>query len=295
MNISHHNYESWFLLYADGELTPDEQTHVDQFLLQHPSLQEEFDQVMQLHLDNSDSIEFEEKELLKPGVLEELERVYRFEPDYAIQFPEKQLLYKRTPIKRMPLYRVAAAAAVLIGLMMFMQPYWTGESAPAIVVSTPDIDSPLIIASVQNKDIRETRIVAPAPQLRTSSPMLLTAVASPVRVEEPEAGATTAAEVLSQSIETGILAAPSAPLTNFSEEALQAAEQRMAQQAVAVPAVHHDAPNTELLLRTELENKEKGRIRGLFRTVGRSLFGEHSETDERRYIQVASFKFPVKQ
>lgn len=293
MNISRHNYESWFLLYADGELTPDEQTHVDQFLLQHPSLQEEFDQVMQLRLDNSDSIEFEEKELLKPGVLEELERVYRFEPDYAIQFPEKQLLYKRTPIKRMLLYRVTAAAAVLIGLMMFMQPFWTGESAPAIVVSTPDIDSPLIIASVQNKDIRETRIVAPAPQLRTSSTSHLTEDASPVRVEEPEAGAT-AAEVSSQSIETGILTAPSAPRTNFSEEALQAAEQRMAQQAVAVPAVHHDAPNTELLLRTELENKEKGRIRGLFRTVGRSLFGEHSETDERRYIQVASFKFPVK-
>jgi len=129
--------------------------------------------------------------------------------------------------------------------------------------------------------------------LRTSSTSHLTEDASPVRVEEPEAGAT-AAEVSSQSVETGILTAPSAPRTNFSEEALQAAEQRMAQQAIAVPAVHHDAPNTELLLRTELENKEKGRIRGLFRTVGRSLFGEHSETDERRYIQVASFKFPVK-
>ena len=293
MNISRHNYESWFLLYADGELTPDEQAHVDQFLLQHPSLQEEFDQVMLLRLDHSDTIEFEEKELLKPGVLEELERVYRFEPDYTIQFPEKQLLYKRTPVKRMPLYRVAAAAAVLIGLMIFMQPFWTGESAPAFVVSTPGIDSPLIIASVQDKDIRETRIIAPAPQLRASSPMLLTADASPVRVEEPEATATTA-EVSSQSNETAILTAPLAPRTNFSEEALQAAEQRMAQQAVAVPAVHHDAPNTELLLRTELENKEKGRIRGLFRTVGRSLFGEHSETDERRYIQVASFKFPVK-
>ncbi len=42
------NYETWFLLYADNELSAEEKATVLSFVEQHPTLQQEFDGIMQL-------------------------------------------------------------------------------------------------------------------------------------------------------------------------------------------------------------------------------------------------------
>jgi len=42
------NYETWFLLYADNELSAEEKATVLSFVQQHPTLQQEFDGIMQL-------------------------------------------------------------------------------------------------------------------------------------------------------------------------------------------------------------------------------------------------------
>lgn len=291
MNINHDNYESWFLLYADNELTSDEQSQVDHFLLQYPGLQEEFDQLMQLRLDGSDTIQFDEKDVLKPGVIAELERIYRIEPDYSIQFPNKQSLYKRTPVRRMPLYRVAAAAAILAGVFIVTRLYWTGPTSFQPVLTQIETPSPQVFSSAANNDIYDVQDVKVKQPLNSklktsatvgtvSSPTQETIVAT---FEQP-----IAAEEI--KIETS----PSSR-TNFTEEAVQAAEQRLSQQAAVVPVAHYDEPNTEALIRSALEDKGRSPVRGFIRKVGRSLFGELEQEDDRRYIRVASFKFPVKQ
>jgi len=292
VNINHDNYESWFLLYADNELTSDEQLQVDHFLLQYPALQEEFDQLMQLRLDGSDTIQFDEKDVLKPGVIAELERTYRIEPDYSIQFPNKQSLYKRTPVRRMPLYRVAAAAAILAGVFIVTRPYWTGPTSFQPVLTQIEIPSPQVFSSAANNDIYDVQDVK-VKQLLNSKLKTSTTVGTVSSPMQETIVATFEQPIVSEEIK--IETTPSSSRTNFTEEVVQAAEQRLSQQAVVVPVAHYDEPNTEALIRSALEDKGRSPVRGFIRKVGRSLFGELEQEDDRRYIRVASFKFPVKQ
>jgi|LakMenEpi03Aug12_release.lakeMendotaPanAssembly.Ray.scaffolds.fasta_scaffold136764_4 hypothetical protein len=61
--ISLENYESWFCAYVDKELTQEDAAAVELFVLQHPSLQEEF-LLLQQSVLPIENIVFENKELL---------------------------------------------------------------------------------------------------------------------------------------------------------------------------------------------------------------------------------------
>lgn len=66
MNINRHNYEEYFILYMDNELTGDERRMVEAFVEHHPDLKDELDNLIQYKLDPDTSIVFEGKEdLLK--------------------------------------------------------------------------------------------------------------------------------------------------------------------------------------------------------------------------------------
>jgi len=284
VSIDQHTYESWFLLYADGELSPDEQVQVDHFLLLHPELQDEFDQLMHVRLDATEHIHFDEKELLKPSVMEELEHKYRIHPDYSIRFPNKHVLYKKTAIKPIPLYRITAVAAVLMGAFLFSRMYWINEIP---VRSLPVVKEERIASTsfseVNKKDIRVTN----------RKPTAAAEVVVSVSEVPPEVSDVAEPSSVSEEVE-GVVT-PSVMPSNLSEEVRQAAEQRIAQSPIAVSAVHYEEPNTEALLRSVMEEKNHSPARGLIRKIGRTLFGERSQEEDRRYIQVASFKFPIKE
>ncbi|MFZ1527375.1 MAG: hypothetical protein WAT19_01400 [Ferruginibacter sp.] len=64
MNINRHNYESFFLLYADKELSAPEKNAVEFFVQQNPDLKEEFDQLQELVLP-ADKLGFDKTGLFK--------------------------------------------------------------------------------------------------------------------------------------------------------------------------------------------------------------------------------------
>jgi hypothetical protein len=67
MNINRHNYEEFFLLYADNELPADQRRVVEDFVDQNPDLKEEFSLLNDLRLEPDNKIFFDHKEsLLKP-------------------------------------------------------------------------------------------------------------------------------------------------------------------------------------------------------------------------------------
>jgi hypothetical protein len=64
MNIDRNNYEEYFILYLDNELSPDERCEVEAFAKTHPDLQEELDTLLQSKLVPDQHIVFEGKEEL---------------------------------------------------------------------------------------------------------------------------------------------------------------------------------------------------------------------------------------
>ncbi|MDE3143126.1 MAG: hypothetical protein KGL19_03165 [Bacteroidota bacterium] len=63
MNINRNNYEEFFLLYADGELSAQEQQAVEQFVKDNPDVANELEMLLQTKLDD-DKINFTDKDLL---------------------------------------------------------------------------------------------------------------------------------------------------------------------------------------------------------------------------------------
>ncbi|MBN8666726.1 MAG: hypothetical protein J0M30_04425 [Chitinophagales bacterium] len=64
MNINRNNYESFFLMYVDKELSAEEQRAVEAFVQAHPDLEEELQLLNSARLIPDESIQFEHKELL---------------------------------------------------------------------------------------------------------------------------------------------------------------------------------------------------------------------------------------
>jgi anti-sigma factor RsiW len=134
MNINRHNYEEFFLLYVDNELTAGQRKIVEAFVATNPDLQEEFELIQQstftddVKLDTAfinsllkpvteeskiseeqlllyvdDELRADEKaavetELISNATLQkELQwlRRSKFTPDTSIVFPNKSLLYKQ--------------------------------------------------------------------------------------------------------------------------------------------------------------------------------------------------------
>ncbi|MEI2739037.1 MAG: hypothetical protein V9F01_09650 [Chitinophagaceae bacterium] len=64
MSINHHNYEEYFILYMDNELSSDDRRMVEAFIQQHPDLKEELDVLLQYKLVPDNNITFTGKEEL---------------------------------------------------------------------------------------------------------------------------------------------------------------------------------------------------------------------------------------
>jgi hypothetical protein len=160
MNINRHNYEEFFLLYVDNELSATERKAVDVFVQENPDLQIELtllqDTVVKaddIVLDKKDWLYMEEDIsalqenllLYADGELSEADKKtvesvlatdksaqkewavlqqIKLHPDMDVVFADKQSLYRKEPGRVVPVkwWRVAAAA-VLLGIGI-----WTGVS-----------------------------------------------------------------------------------------------------------------------------------------------------------------------
>jgi hypothetical protein len=148
MMINYDNYESYFLLYVDGELQPAEMEAVESFAVEHPDLAVELDNLLTTKLPVT-NIEFDKSSLLKtatlsPSLQEQLlllldnelpgtqkasiekeiasnkiaakefyylKKVQLNTKDEVIVFPNKELLYKKPKVVPFVWWKYMAAAA----------------------------------------------------------------------------------------------------------------------------------------------------------------------------------------
>ena len=149
MKINRHNYEEYFILYADNELSSDDRRMVEEFANLNPDLKDELDSYLstvilpdafvgfenkeELHrydeslisyIDNelpaAEKTEFEKLVNATPFLQNELElyRKTKLQPETNIVFENKSVLYRSTERKvvRMTWVRWAAAAVILLAV-----------------------------------------------------------------------------------------------------------------------------------------------------------------------------------
>ena len=149
MKINRHNYEEYFILYADNELSSDDRRLVEEFADLNPDLKDELDTYLntvllpdtfvgfenkeELHrydeslisyIDNelpaAEKTEFEKLVNTTPFLQKELEfyRKTKLQPETDIVFENKSVLYRSTERKlvRMTWVRWAAAAVILLAI-----------------------------------------------------------------------------------------------------------------------------------------------------------------------------------
>jgi hypothetical protein len=299
INLS--NYEDWFLLYADGELTVAEQEAVLQFVEAHPGLKEELDLLMSIKFQPENEIRLNDTSTINAEYFNELESKYRFEPDLKIQFPDKQSLYKRTAAPVISMFRYAAVAAstiVTAGLIWWFSGNETVEQSVVqkeVKVETQTI-KPLIKSvdekiALQKSATSEINFIAVARRSPVSTKKIMESVSNDVAQFENEVQAVAASPQISSPVYLD------RPRSNFTQEAISAAEARMiSEPSLSIAANPIPVINTSMIIDAEMNTEKQVPARGLLRKISRTLLGdEKEESDGRKYVQFAVFQIPVKQ
>ena len=296
INLS--NYEDWFLLYADGELTVAEQEAVLKFVDQHPSLQEEFDVLTHIRFDPEENIQLEDKSTLSSAYFEEIESMYHFTPDLSIQCPDKQRLYKKTAAPVLPMFRyiaVAAATVVTSGIIWWMNA--DTDIQPSIVQVVPMQQDPSTSISTTPILSLELPVLPEANESKSTYAVKNQAVQNRNVVEAQVVGTEELTEEVQSVVSIEAVSVPELidrPRSNFSQEVLVAAETR-GMPTAAVVAVG-PAINTSMIIDAEMNSEKQVPGRGLLRKISRTLLGEENdESDGKKYVQFAVFQIPVKQ
>lgn len=90
MNITRHNYEEYFILYMDNELTPEERGMVEAFVQLHPDLKEELDLLLQYKFTPDTEIVFSGKEELLKGQADSIVNLSNYE-EYLLLYIDNEL------------------------------------------------------------------------------------------------------------------------------------------------------------------------------------------------------------
>jgi len=302
INLS--NYEDWFLLCADGELTVAEQEAVLQFVKQHPSLQEELDLLLSMRFQPETEIRLNDHSTLTAEYFNELETTYCFEPDLTIQFPDKENLYKRTAAPVISMFRFAAVAASTIVTAGLIWWFVGTNSIDQTLVKTevnvaPEVNSIEPINNLPQTDITNSSV----PKVNATNQVAFVVDRKPIVVENYEEQNTVQAPIEEEVKEFVVREQIASPIntdqsrSNFSQDVIQAAQLRMSEvPSAVVPVNTAPAINTAMLIEAEMDTEKQLPVRGLLRKISRTLLGERKEEgDGQKYIQLAVFSIPVQQ
>ncbi len=180
--ITQENFEEYFLLYIDNELTADERVAVERYLVQHPELQTDMnllmasklpmeeinltnkevllaesmrlnalDESLLLYIDgelNKEETKWLEDKIQKDSLLSlqhQLLLKTKLDAKERIVYPYKEELYRHEKHRRLPIYwmRVAATIIITIGIGALVYTYQSKPSV-AVAVTQPKDKKPNI-------------------------------------------------------------------------------------------------------------------------------------------------------
>ncbi len=194
MQINQHNYEEFFLMYVDNELSAQEKEMVERFAQQNPELAGELDLLKQTVLGSDEDTAFAGKEkLLRSAALTEeelltyldgeagteltgkveqaaisdnklqlefdtLSKLY-FEADTSVKYAGKEKLYKRAAVRSMDWRKLAIAASLLLCVSTWLvlnQSEQEEVNDDRVAVNTPPVKQPVVAAPAVIDTINNT-------------------------------------------------------------------------------------------------------------------------------------------
>lgn len=234
INITRSNYEEIFLLYVDGELTPEECDAVEVFAAAHPDLQEELDILLTTRLDSEPVVFLDKNTLMadsmkinaidesllsyidgelkgeeKAGVEWELEHnkdlqaqhqlllKTKLDPAERIAYPNKEELYRHAERSVRPMFWLRAAAVVIL---MGWGAFWYIDNYQGEGQSTD-----IAMGTAPARTGPATTTQTPAPEVNTPvtevapAPQVLTTDAYTPEQESPAMAANPVARTISRA------------------------------------------------------------------------------------------------
>ena len=300
------NYEEWFVLYADNELSASDKQSVMAFIQLHPELHPEMELLLSLKSHPDQQILFPDKTVLL-RVEEDEAAAFTFRPDHTIVYPNKSSLYRHVPVKRMNWIKplsVAASLLFMTGLMWWIMQtdgnveqasgYSQGIAATAPKAAEkfktesalqPEYNQHITANNNTRKSVKQLHVVSSQQFVEVSS--ISQEIVGTIHPAEP---------AISLSSEQPSVSVQS----NLSPALLEAARLRLSSpiQAEPLQAALHETEvnpvNTALLIEDAVKDEEQNIFRGIIRRINRAIHDETEEPD-RKFIQVANFQIPVKQ
>jgi hypothetical protein len=297
--INHNNYEIWFLLYADNELSAEEKESVLLFVKENPSLEAEFNLLGESTLSVDETIVFSDKSILYRENIETSETAYVFEPNYSIVYPNKQALYKHTAARYTIWPRAFLAAACILFIAgMFWIFYGDNEQQKPIAAQ------PKILIKSENDDmVADKKFLTPNPVLVKSMPAQKQRADLKTRISEPTLNTN------SISVNSEMIIASTTPVinkelrTNNLPTQLYNAETSKTDPLIVAEPIFISEPlsssSNEMPVQyaSSIQPAERNKIplRGIIRKITRLIGKERPESDQLKFIEVANFRVAIAQ
>jgi hypothetical protein len=311
--ITRDNYEEFFLLYVDNELSATDRRLVERFVADNPDMGEEWESLLQCRLEPERFIFPGKEELIKEEENPWPEKI--FEPDMTIVFPGKESLYRKEKHRRVVLYpwwRVAAAALILIAAGgYFFLPVKKQDSRLAAGVSrkkdTPAVTPATTAAlypteSTEKKKPEEKQEkprenqTKPVPAIKKKTDPAVAQIMSKektpeIRAVEPTVlpqQVTRPEEHSIAAVDPGEIARPlTAPEEIISKENSSFATQALLNNATTA--------NDDNNYGAEPASQKKNKLRGIFRRASR-VFEKTADRDDdgQRKVLIGAFQFALK-
>lgn len=292
------NYETFFLLYADNELTADERDNVLLFVKEYPELRDEFESIISTIVSPERNIVYADKHFLYVDTADELEKMYSFKPNLEIQYPYKKELYryeKSFRIGWLKSFMVAASIALIVGLFWMLIPTNDQSKEMKTTANKQEVSNTKGSSSRFKKEqaINQPNAITSIDEKKIA---IVSNIVKPKRNKGVEKKIDNSEPVVSSTNQVE----NSFEIQNISTEVVD--EIMVDPIVVAEPIFVHDIVSNDTkikqdnsLVNANISPTRKTPFRGIIRKISRIIGKDRPESDQVKFIQVANFQLAIAQ
>jgi hypothetical protein len=292
------NYETFFLLYADNELTADERENVLFFVNENPELRDEFESLASLKILPKENIIFKNKQILYAESEEDLEACYSFKPNLNIQYPHKEELYryeKSIKIGWVKSFTAAASIILIAGLFWMLTPINDQSKKIKTIANKQEIS----ITKGSSGLLKKEKSVNISDEIKSIADKKIAIVHNIVKPKNNK--------IVEKKMDyaEAVVSSPKRPENSFEIQNIptEVVDQIMVDPIVVAEPIfvsNLESNDTRIrqdnsLVNTNISPTRKTPFRGIIRKISRIIGKDRPESDQVKFIQVANFQLAIAQ